>query len=145
MASTDLIKPANQQTDFRWHDLINGPLFLLAGLSLTAYILMVAVLANIWFSPTGKNDQYAVLMPPWVDYKEAVAIAAKAEGVVIDMNRNTGIALMVVNHPDAVNSLYASGAWMVLDPEKLGNSGFGGLCISRPLISRPIVSRPSIS
>jgi hypothetical protein len=124
--------PASQATEFRWLDVIGARLFLLAGLSLACYFILVVVLAALWFSPTGKEGQYAVLVPPWIDFKEAVDLATRVDGLVIDMNRNTGIALMYVSRPDAVDSLYQSGALMVLDPGKLGDSGLGGLCVSTP-------------
>jgi hypothetical protein len=104
------------ESDLRLRDL--GPAAALLFFGMTA--LLVAML-----SPSGKDGQYAVIAPPWYRLGQTIALIQKADGGIVDM---AGPANMVIAHsksPDFVHALYASGAWLVIDPMRLrGCVGF---------------------
>lgn len=131
IASDSQTNPSNTVgVVFRWRELIGIHTFLLMALIAALCVILTVVSAYLVFSPTGKNDQYAVFLPPWVNYAKAVVLLTSMDGLVVDMNDKTNFALIYLKRQDAVSELYRAGALLVLDPGKLGDLSLKGVCTS---------------
>lgn len=104
------------ESGLRLRDL--GPAAALLFTGMTA--LLVATL-----SPSGKDDQYAVIAPPWYRLGETIALIQKADGGIADIGGPANVVIAHSKNPDFVRALYSAGAWLVIDPMTLrGCAGF---------------------
>ena len=71
-------------------------------------------------SPSARNGQYAVMAPPWYTQAQTIGLIARAGGELVDVG---GMASVVIAHSARsgfVPALYGAGAWLVVDPARLG-------------------------
>lgn len=70
---------------------------------------------------TRESNNFAVMLNPWADASEVVALVNKTGADVISFNERTNV--LVVNAPrsDAVSALYSAGAWLVFEPSQLAS------------------------
>jgi hypothetical protein len=109
-----------QVPPFRWRDVVNGHALVFLALVTGVYLALVVGLAQLLLSPTGKGDQYVVVLPPWAKVDRIFEISTAVDGRVIGLNDTTNAYLLYVKRSDAIDALQRSGAWLVLDPAKVG-------------------------
>lgn len=105
---------------FRWRDVVNGHALFFIVLVSAVYLTLVVGLALLLLSPTGKDDQYIVVLPPWAETDRIFEISTALNGRVIGLNTKSNAYLLYVTRPEAADELYRAGAWLVLDPKKVG-------------------------
>ncbi|MCC2658686.1 MAG: hypothetical protein K0Q76_3794 [Panacagrimonas sp.] len=114
------MSPSAQVPPFRWRDIVNGhALVFLVGVCV-AYLVLVVGLAQLLLAPTGKNGQYVVVLPPWAKVDRIFEMSTAVDGRVIGLNDTTNAYLLYVERHDAVDALHRAGAWLVLDPARVG-------------------------
>ncbi|MGH8516159.1 MAG: hypothetical protein ACREUE_01740 [Panacagrimonas sp.] len=109
-----------QVPPFRWRDIVNGHALVFLALVVIAYFVLVIGLAKLLLAPTGKDGQYVVVLPPWANVDRIFEVSTAVDGRVIGLNDTTNAYLLYVKRTDAVDALYRSGAWLVLDPTRVG-------------------------
>lgn len=88
-------------------------------LSILAYFcFVVAMLGLMWFAPRA-HQNVAVLASPFADPSEATALAARTHAEVVDRSRWPNLLIVSPTEPDTVARLYASGAWLVFNPNAI--------------------------
>lgn len=114
------LNPSPRVPPFRWRDLVNAHALAFLVLVIVAYLVLVIGLARLLLAPTGKADQYVVVLPPWAAVERIFELSAAVDGRVIGLNDTTNAYLLYVEREDAVDALHRSGAWLVLDPTRVG-------------------------
>lgn len=75
--------------------------------------------------PSGKDDQYVVVAPPWYSLNQTLALVQSVDGRIVDAGGPSNMAIIHSTRPDFVRTLYGAGAWLVIDPLQLrGCAGF---------------------
>lgn len=88
-------------------DLLPAILLLVIGLLALAYAML---------QPTGTTKQFGVFLNPWADVSEAVNLLNQAQAQILSFSERTNIAVVYAERMDAVEALYAAGAWFVFEP-----------------------------
>ena len=89
---------------------------LTSALSALAYFsFVIAMLGLMWFAPRA-HQNVAVLVSPFAAPSVATEVAAQAQAEVIDRSRWPNLLIVRQHAPDTVRRLYASGAWLVFNP-----------------------------
>jgi len=82
-------------------------------------------LAVATLHPSGKDGQFAVVVPVGYSADQSVALVQSVDGRVMDFGASSNMLIIQSTRPDAVRALYGAGAWLVLDPLRLrGCLGF---------------------
>lgn len=105
---------------FRWRDIVNAHALAFVVLVIVVYLVLAVGLARLLLAPTGKGDQYVVVLPPWARMDRIFELSTAVDGRVIGLNDTTNAYLLYVEREDAVDALHRSGAWLVLDPTRVG-------------------------
>ena len=105
---------------FRWRDIVNVQALAFVLLVIVVYVALAIGLARVLLSPTGQGDQYIVLLPPWAGVDRIYQVSTAVDGRVIGLNDKANAYLLYVKRPGAVDALYRAGAWLVLDPTRVG-------------------------
>lgn len=89
--------------------------------ALALFVLGLGALAYAMILPQGESNNFAVMLNPWADASEVVALVNETGADVISFNERTNV--LVVNAPrsDAVSALYSAGAWLVFEPSQLAS------------------------
>lgn len=101
---------AEPRTDqrFRLRELIPAAMLLIVLLSGLAFALLV---------PSGKTNQYAIVVTPWSSPRETLAIIQEAEGQLLSMNVSLATIITVYSdRKDFSEALYRAGLWLVFEP-----------------------------
>ena len=130
------VAPAAEVPPFRWRDILDGHALLFLVVVVAVYGVLVVGLARVMLTPTGKDDQYIVLLPPWVELDRIFEISDALKGRVVGLNPRLSAYQLYVKRDDAVDALYRAGAWLVLDPQKVG--GILGCGPPRPRQGAPM-------
>lgn len=103
-------------TEFKLRDLWQAAVLL-------GVFLFGLVVATLY--PSGKDDQYMVVAPPWYSLSQTLALVESADGRLVDTGGPANMAIIHSTKPDFVRTLYGAGAWLVIDPVQLrGCIGF---------------------
>ncbi|HWI25840.1 MAG TPA: hypothetical protein VN668_02650 [Stellaceae bacterium] len=91
-----------------------------------AVLSAASLVPLIWLEarPRG-GDEVAAVFPPWTGRERAFAQAIAAGGLVVREGARDWILVVQGDQTDIGERLYASGAWLVIDPV-----AFGG-CLTR--------------
>lgn len=77
-------------------------------------------------SPTGDGGQYLVIAPFGYDLVQTVELVGAAGGDIVDLGDLANVVIVHSENPRFVRALYRAGAWLVIDPMRLGGClGFG--------------------
>lgn len=104
---------AEPRTDqrFRLRDMMPAAMLL---------ILMLSGLAFALLLPTGKSNQYAIVVAPWSSPHETLAIIQEADGQLLSMNNALATIITVYSdRKDFSKALYRAGLWLVFEPGQL--------------------------
>ncbi len=126
MASSARIAP------FQWRDILNGHALAFLVLVAASYLALVIGLAVLLLAPTGKGGQYIVVLPPWAEVGRIFEMSTALNARVLGLNTRSNAYLLYLEGSDAVDALNRAGAWLVLDPQKVG-----GLLGCGPTPQRP--------
>ena len=88
-----------------------------------AIVLLVVSAVGIFvaaLSPSANRGEYAVMAPPWYTLAQTVGLIARAGGDLVDVGRVTSVVIAHSASPRFVGALYRAGAWLVVDPVRLG-------------------------
>lgn len=92
--------------------------------ALLGVFLVGLVVATLY--PSGSDDQYAVVAPPWFNRHQTIGVIESVDAGIVDTGGPANMLIVHSSAPDAVRKLYAAGAWLVIDPVRLrGCIGFG--------------------
>lgn len=83
-------------------------------------IVLLIGLTLALLSPTGKTEQYVIMVAPWNDLNSVFNSIQAANGTLISVN--TAAATFITVHSDQkdfVNSLYSDGLWFVFEPGQI--------------------------
>lgn len=88
-------------------DLLPALVLLFFGLGALAYAMLF---------PHGENNNFAVLLKPWAQASEAVALVNETDAQIISFNERMNILIVHAARPDAISAFYDAGAWLVFEP-----------------------------
>lgn len=85
-------------------------------------LLIVSFLGIAWLNlrpDLAADEPVAAVFPPWWDAERAFAAAASTGGAVIREGAWSNILVVKSEGGDLAQRLYASGAWLLLNPKAL--------------------------
>jgi hypothetical protein len=91
------------------------PLIIALGLA-AASVLSVGALQAV----PHDGAQVAAIFSPWSDSAGVMARVAQADGLMVRRGLIDSIVVVQSNEPGLIGRLYASGAWLVIDPSVFG-------------------------
>ena len=91
------------------------PLIIAVGLA-AASVLAVAALQAV----PRDGTQVAAIFAPWDESGGVMARVAQADGLLVRRGLFDSIVVVQSDEPGLIGRLYASGAWLVIDPNVLG-------------------------
>ncbi|MBX8802866.1 hypothetical protein [Pseudochrobactrum asaccharolyticum] len=101
------MKALSEDQRFQFRDLM--PAILLLALLLGS--IAVAVLR-----PTGKDDQYIVMVAPWRTLNSVVSSIQAAEGAIVSINASNSLITVYSENKEFPSRLYSAGVWLVFEP-----------------------------
>lgn len=101
-------------TQSEWHiqEMLPAFALLFFGLGALAYAMLF---------PRGEDGNFAVLVKPWAEASEAVALINETDAQIISFNESTNVLVVHAARSDAVSALYDAGAWLVFEPSQLSS------------------------
>lgn len=99
-----------------WKDAAPALILLAVGL----FALLVASIM-----PSGSNNRYTVVAPPWYNSGRTVSLIQAANGQIADLGGRDHVIVAYSKDPSFVRELYQAGAWLVIEP--IGRAGCAGL------------------
>lgn len=102
--------PSHKTTQWKFKDLLPALALLVIGLFALSYAML---------QPTGETGQFAVLLRPWSDASQAISLVSKADAQILSFNERMNVVIVYSERPDAIETLYDAGAWLVFEPNQL--------------------------
>lgn len=78
--------------------------------------LLLSSLAAAVLTPTGKDNQYIVVVAPWRSLTSVLGFIGAAEGAIVSINDSAGLITVYSENKDFPNRLYRAGVWLVFEP-----------------------------
>ncbi|QYM71653.1 hypothetical protein K1X45_08720 [Pseudochrobactrum sp. Wa41.01b-1] len=79
-------------------------------------VLLLGGIAVAFLKPTGKDDQYIVMVAPWRTLNSVISSIQTAEGAIISINASSSLITVYSENKDFPNRLYSAGEWLVFEP-----------------------------
>lgn len=79
-------------------------------------VILLGGLAAATLMPTGKDDQYVVMVAPWRSLTSVLSSIKTAEGAIVSINDSAGLITVYSEHKDFPSRLYRAGVWLVFEP-----------------------------
>lgn len=83
-------------------------------------VLLLGSLAAAVLTPTGKDDQYVVMVAPWRTVTSVISSIQAAEGAIVSINASSSLITVYSEHKDFPSRLYSAGVWLVFEPLQPG-------------------------
>ena len=83
-------------------------------------VMLLGGLAAAVLTPTGKDDQYVVMVAPWRTLNSVINSIQLAEGAIISINASSSLITVYSEHKDFPSRLYRAGEWLVFEPLQPG-------------------------
>lgn len=83
-------------------------------------IVLLGSLAVAVLKPTGKDDQYIVMVAPGRSLTSVLNSIQAAEGAIVTINDTAGLITVYSEHKDFPSRLYRAGVWLVFEPLQPG-------------------------
>lgn len=79
-------------------------------------VILIGGLAAATLAPTGKDDQYVVMVAPWRSLTSVLSSINAAQGSIVSINDSAGLITVYSEHKDFPSRLYRAGVWLVFEP-----------------------------
>ncbi len=91
--------------------------------ALLGVVVLGLVIATLY--PSGSDDQYAVVAPPWYSRAQTIGLIESIDAGIVDTGGPANMLIIHSSAPGVVRKLFGAGAWLVIDPVQLrGCIGF---------------------